>query len=70
MDWTRTIRIRVEVPFIEIGGVYELNDETGEVFRMVGTEKIGPLRPSLAQYIYLLATEREYVEFISSDPIP
>ena len=65
MNLQRIIELRVEAPFLPLGSRYLLSDRSGEVFWYDG-DKLSeyPLRPGLAGYIWLLATEPEYVEII------
>lgn len=66
MNSKRTIRLKIDVPFLVEGGVYELRDETGEVFRIdKGGEAIGPLRNALAGYLWLIVTEPQMIEVLS-----
>jgi hypothetical protein len=61
-------RLLVGVPFLPKGSEYWLDDASGEVHWIDRKGKISdyPLRPGLAGYIWMLATDPAYIEIIET----
>jgi len=61
----REFRLLIDLPFLMQGEIYLFDDETAEVYRFIrNDEPIGPLRPALANYLWLLMSEEKYMERI------
>ncbi len=55
----RRFRLKVDLPYLPKGAIYDFDDETACVYRVVDkiTNEI-PLRNGLAGYLWLLLTDR------------
>lgn len=68
MNRKRYYELRVNLPFLVKGTVFVLYDSTASVHWIDnGIETEYPLRPGLAGYIWLLATENKYMKFLNSE---
>jgi len=55
-------KMMIGVPFLDKGNVYEMDDLTAEVFRVTKKERLGPMRAGLANYLWMLRTEKRYMK--------
>ncbi len=62
----RRFELLVSIPFLLKGRVFLFDDETGEVFTILKDGEVGvvPLRAGLALYLWLLVTEKKYMQEI------
>ena len=69
MNQRRKFKLLKDVPFLPKGTEYIMYDSTGFVHWITGDGKESeyPLRAGLAGYLWLLCTDKKYMELIESD---
>ncbi len=68
MNCKRKFKLLIDVPFLKKGNIFIMYDSTGNVHWIdEGKESEYPLRTGLAAYLWLLATEKEFMECIESE---
>jgi hypothetical protein len=63
----RLFKLLIDVPFLKKNRLFYFDDDTGNVYAELEKQRAQyPLRPALAGYLYLLATEKKYMKFIEN----
>lgn len=67
MNATRKFKLKVDLPFLQKGSVFWMEDSTGHVYAILDGEiSEYPLRTGLAAYLWLLCTEKRYMKLLES----
>jgi hypothetical protein len=63
----RIFELLINVPFLKKNRRFYFDDSTGDVYAECEKQRAQyPLRPALAGYLYLLATEKKYMKFVEN----